>query len=92
MISSNLPVSALRGISGSEIIALVMPHMSADPSINALSASWGVLMRPATKTGLSETSLMACESGNVYPGSKRIEGTICVDPFNPAEVPAVILM
>ena len=41
--------------------------MSADPSINALSASWGVLMRPATKTGLSETSLMACESGNVYP-------------------------
>ena len=35
---------------------------------------------------------MACESGNVYPGSKRIEGTICVDPFNPAEVPAVILM
>ena len=66
--------------------------MSADPSINALSASWGVLMRPATKTGLSETSLMACESGNVYHGSKRIEGTICVDPFNPAEVPAVILM
>ena len=53
MISSNLPVSALRGISGSEC-ALVMPHMSADPSINALSASWGVLMRPATKTGLSE--------------------------------------
>ena len=49
-------------------------------------------MRPATKIGLLVTHLMAFESGSVYPASKRIEGTICVDPANPAEVPAVILI
>ena len=49
-------------------------------------------MRPATKIGLLVTHLMAFESGSVYPASKRIEGTICVDPANPAEVPAVTLI
>ena len=90
MISSNLPVSALRAFLDLKLLPLscrtCLPTL-----VSMLYLQVGVLMRPATKTGLSETSLMACESGNVYPGSKRIEGTICVDPFNPEEVPAVIL-
>ena len=49
-------------------------------------------MRPATKIGLLVAPLIAFASGNVYPGSNRIEGTMCVDPVNPAEVPAVMFI
>ena len=49
-------------------------------------------MRPATKIGLSVAPLIAFANGKVYPGSNRIEGTMCVDPANPAEVPAVMFI
>ena len=50
-ISSMRPSRALLGISGSEIIARVMPHMSAWPAASTPSAICGWLMRPATNTG-----------------------------------------
>ena len=89
VISSSLPLSAFWGICGSEINARVIPHMSAALFSKASSAICGVLMRPATKTGLLVTPLIAFASGVVYPASNLIEGTMCVDPANPAEVPAV---
>ena len=51
-ISSLRPAFALLAISGSQIIALVMPHMSAAPDARTCSATCGWLMRPATKTAL----------------------------------------
>ena len=49
--SSMRPARALLAISGSEIIARVMPHMSAWPGGEHCSAICGWLMRPATNTG-----------------------------------------
>ena len=46
-----LPAFASAGISGSQIIALVITQASAWPSAMMCSASCGWLIRPATSTG-----------------------------------------
>ena len=57
------PRRALFGISGSQIIARVMPHMSAWPAASTRSASCGWLMRPATNTGWPTACSHAPRSG-----------------------------
>ena len=49
--SSGRSSRALLAISGSQICARVMPHMSAWPEARICSAICGWLMRPATNTG-----------------------------------------
>ncbi len=63
--SSVRPSRALLAISGSVIMARVMPHMSAWPLLSTCSAICGWLIRPATKTGLDTVALIAAASGAV---------------------------
>ncbi len=89
--SSSLPAAVLAGISGSQIIARVMPQRSAWPEARTCSAIWGWLMRPATKTGLSTTWRTAAAKGATYAVPIAMGGTICMAPAMLAELPAITL-
>ncbi len=89
--SSSRPALALAGISGSAIIARVMPTMSAAPLARMRSASCGWLIRPATNTGVVTRALMAADSGTVFPGATIIGGAMLIALPIPAEVPEVML-
>ena len=61
--SSARPSRAFFAMSGSQIMARVMPHMSAWPELSTCSAICGWLMRPATNTGMSTLALVAAAKG-----------------------------
>jgi hypothetical protein len=61
--SSSFPASAFPAISGSQIIARVMPTMSAWPEAITFSPSCGWLMRPATNTAALIFAFTAAANG-----------------------------
>src|SRR5262249_33843334 len=89
--SSLRPALALFGISGSQIKARVMPQISAAPAARIRSASWGWLMRPATKTGLPIACFSVAAKGARYPLAKLMGGTIWIAPDADDEVPPMPL-
>ena len=60
--SSSRPSIAFRGISGSAIMARVMPTRSHAPAASTDSACSGVLTRPARITGTRTTARVAAAS------------------------------
>ena len=61
--SSVCPAFASPGISGSQIIALVITQASACPAAMICSASCGWLIRPATRTGTVTAARSFADSG-----------------------------
>jgi hypothetical protein len=86
--SSVRPCSAFEGISGSQIIARVMPQASASPRARIASAICGWLIRPVTITGLLTAFFTAAANGAVYPCVSAIGGTMWMAPAKDADVPA----
>src|SRR5215468_12227365 len=74
--SSVRPASAFRAMSGSAIMARVMPQRSAWPEAITCSAVCGWLMRPATNTGFDTTDFIALAKGATYAFSTIIGGTM----------------
>ncbi len=62
-ISSTSPCSAFAGITGSQIMALVIATRSACPLASTASPSCGWLIRPATITGTLTASFTRCAIG-----------------------------
>ena len=63
--SSIRPAAVLAGSSGSQISARVMTHASAWPAARIASASWGWLIRPATRTGTRTAAFARAARGAV---------------------------
>ena len=74
--SCSRPSAALAGISGSQIIARVMPTMSACPEAMTCSAVGAWLMRPTAMTGWVTCCLSAAAKGAVSAVSVPIGGTM----------------
>ncbi len=89
--SSSRPAAVLAGSSGSQIRARVITQASACPASRIASASWGWLIRPATKTGTRTTDFARAARGAVYPLGQGVGGTMWSEPASVADVPATTL-